>query len=180
LRFTLGHDIVKIQIQMKGRNAMDFAAFVKQMRLAKGISGRELSKRIGATTSYIGQLEKGHIKTPPASVAKRILEELEVENVEDVLLRFGIIKNKSDRLLLLFDQEEVERNQLIDLIESDLKNMPIEQVNAIYTLLNKHRDLLIHIYQLDELSKNMYKTNPMLSVREFVDFLIQKYGENDI
>jgi transcriptional regulator with XRE-family HTH domain len=160
--------------------SVEFGAFVKQVRLAKGISGRELSRRIGMNGTYIGQLEKGYIKNIPVSVAKRILEELDVKNEEDVLLKFEIIKDKSDRLLLLFDQEELERNQLIDLIKNDLENMPMEQVNAIYTLLNQYRNLLMDLYRLHEISKHIQRNNPMASLKDFLEFLLQKHQENNM
>ncbi|PJW18885.1 helix-turn-helix domain-containing protein [Geobacillus sp. WSUCF-018B] len=159
--------------------SVEFAAFVKQVRLAKGVSGRELSRRIGMNGTYIGQLEKGYIKNIPVSVAKRILEELDVKNEEDVLMKFGII-DKSDRLMLLFDQEEVERKRLLDLIKNDLENMPFEQVNAIYTLFNQYRNLLMDLYRLHEISKYTQRNNPINSLKDYLEFLLQKHEENNM
>ncbi|NRD76200.1 helix-turn-helix transcriptional regulator [Bacillus sp. BRMEA1] len=152
-----------------------FGGWLKQKRKEKNLSGRKLAEKIEMSPSYIAQLEVGHIKQPSVSVGRKIMDILDIENPEEVLIRFGILEKK-DRLRYLFEMDEViEKENMIQSIKSDLDHMDLEQLNSLYISMNKYRDILMNIGVLEKSNQNSNKNNPVNAIREFVEFLITKY-----
>ena len=59
-----------------------FNEYLKNARLKKGLSMREVSSRSGVSQPYISQLESGTHTTPKRNITKRLAEVLEVDEQE--------------------------------------------------------------------------------------------------
>lgn len=108
----------------------DFGSWIKQLRLAKGYSLKQLEKASGVTASYIHRIEGGSRKTPSVPVA------------ESLAIALGVSPDEFLRKLNLISSTPVDRN--IGLGELIAKNsftindnpVSVEQKNALLALIN--------------------------------------------
>ncbi|MEX3746516.1 multiprotein-bridging factor 1 family protein [Lysinibacillus xylanilyticus] len=148
---------------------MDFGLFIRNKREEKGISTRELSKRIGKSSNYISSLENGRTKLPSPAVAKRILEELSIEGIPDVMIRFRIIEKK-DRVRVLFElDDESKKKEMIESIIQSIEQMDIEMLSAFYGAVKRHKDIVMNVHLLEETNKRA-----LTSLKDYLDYLVNK------
>jgi len=128
----------------------DFGSWIKQLRLEKGYSLKELEKRSGVTSGYIHRLENGSRKTPSVPVAESLALGLGV-NPRDFLTKLNLSStNHSDvnlsitELLALshftINGVQVDRNQkskLIELLNLIISSEPATSFNDGINIMNK-------------------------------------------
>ncbi|WP_304681503.1 helix-turn-helix domain-containing protein [uncultured Clostridium sp.] len=123
---------------------MKFGEYIKDKRLEKGISLRELASRVGISPSYMSDIEKGRRNAPNKEKVDKIAE------------------------VLFYSEEEI--NKLYDLagesknyIASDLSSYVMESSNIKYflrTTKNKNDDNLI-----DDINYVLNNENIQLIIR---------------
>lgn len=157
------------EIDLGGYLIMNFGLYLRNKREEKGLSTRELSKRIGKGSTYISSLENGRTKLPSPSAAKRILEELSVNDIPNVMVQFGIIEKK-DRVRALFElNDEVERKEMIDSIKESIENMDIDMLSAFFGIVKRHKDIVMNVNLLEENDKKSLN-----SLKDYLDYLVNK------
>ncbi len=93
-----------------------FGKYMRAVRKAKGISIRELAKKLGKTPTYISDIEKGNNKPPEKELLEKIIQELKLDHNPD-------IRNT------LFDLAAKERNDLpADIKEYLMRNTAVLQI----------------------------------------------------
>jgi len=148
---------------------MDFGLYLRNKREEKGISTRELSKRIGKSSNYISSLENGRTKLPSPAVAKKILEELSIEKIPEVMVEFKIIEKK-DRVRVLFEMDdESKKQEMIDSINQSIEQMDIEMLSAFYGVLKRHKDIVMNVNLLEDNDKRSLN-----SFKDYLDYLVNK------
>ncbi|MBY0123194.1 helix-turn-helix transcriptional regulator [Bacillus sp. S/N-304-OC-R1] len=148
---------------------MEFGVFLRNKREEKGISTRELSKRIGKSSNYISSLENGRTKLPSPAVAKKILEELSIESITDVMIEFNIIEKK-DRVRALFQMnEESQKVEMINSIMQSIEQMDIDMLSAFHGILKRHKDVVVNLNFLEETNKRSLN-----SIKDYLDYLVNK------
>ncbi|WP_066066198.1 helix-turn-helix domain-containing protein [Neobacillus soli] len=156
-----------------------FGGWLKQKRKEKKLSGRKLAEKIGMSPSYVAQLEIGHIKLPSEEVGRRFMEVLEVENSEEILTRFGIKENEDSSKNSSEIDEDIERQKTFKAILRDLDYMELDQLEALFIVMNKYRDILVNIAKLEKVNQYSNKNNPVNALREYTEFLTEKYKKED-
>jgi len=148
---------------------MDFGLYLRNKREEKGISTRELSKRIGKSSNYISSLENGRTKLPSPAVAKKILEELSIEKIPEVMVEFKIIEKK-DRVRVLFEMDdESKKQEMINSINQSIEQMDIEMLSAFYGVLKRHKDVVMNVNHLEDTDKRSLN-----SFKDYLDYLVNK------
>lgn len=153
---------------------MEFGVWLKQKREEKGFSTRELSDRIGKSSSYVSQLERGTTKVPSPSVAKMLFHELGIEDIEEIMEQWEITTKKDRLLSVLGMDKELDRNHLEREMLKELEVMDIEEINAFYSLLKRQKDVLINLYALEQTGNRQ----AMSGLRDYLDFLVGRYVIN--
>lgn len=97
---------------------MDFGRYLKEVRIKKGLSMRELSRRSGVSQAYISQLESGKKGTPTPEQLFKLAPCLDIDYM-DLMKAAGYVMEDSDfteeELAFLKDIEEGK--PLIELIK---------------------------------------------------------------
>ncbi|MEY2354360.1 helix-turn-helix domain-containing protein [Lysinibacillus capsici] len=155
--------------QFEGDKDMDFGLFLRNKREEKGISARELSKRVGKSSNYISGLESGRTKLPSPTVAKKIFEELSIEDIPNVMVQFGIIEKKDRIKALLELNEESEKKEIADSIINSMEKMDIDMLTAFHGMVKRHKDIVMNVYLLEEKNKRS-----LTSIKDYLDYLVNK------
>lgn len=128
----------------------DFGSWIKQLRLAKGYSLKELEKKSGVTSGYIHRLENGSRKTPSIPVAESLAIGLGV-SPEEFLAKLNFSSPKSVNVNLSITElvalsqftingVKINRNQktkLIDVLNLIISSTPSSSFNDGVNLINK-------------------------------------------
>lgn len=127
----------------------DFGSWIKQLRLEKGYSLKELEKRSGVTSGYIHRLENGSRKTPSVPVAESLALGLGV-NPREFLAKLNLSSTNNDvelsvtELLALshftINGVQVDRNQkskLIDVLNLIISSEPSTSFSDGINIMNK-------------------------------------------
>jgi transcriptional regulator with XRE-family HTH domain len=154
---------------------MEFGVWLKQQREALGYSTRELSEKIGKSSSYISALERGTTKLPSPSVAKDLFYVLRVEDIEEQMVFWGIIEDNEKLMSLLGMEKDLDVNHLKKDLISEIENMVPEHLDALNALLKRHRDVLINFYVLEQ-TGNRQAIN---GLKDYMDFLVGRYGKSE-
>ncbi|MGM7702232.1 helix-turn-helix domain-containing protein [Pseudalkalibacillus sp. Hm43] len=132
---------------------MSIGQLIKNERLKRGYSTRELSTMIKASPSFISQVERGLIKYPNKGYLEKIADILEI-NLEKLLCDET---HKED----LYTQSVL----ITDLTES-FKYMDRKDIKKMHKVIFENRDLLFDIASLEK--------NEITTVRRFVKFLLER------
>jgi transcriptional regulator with XRE-family HTH domain len=154
---------------------MEFGVWLKQQREAAGFSTRELSVKLGKSTSYISALERGSTKLPSPSVAKELFSYLGIEDIEEKMVFWGIIDDKEKLMSLLGMEKELDREHLKKDLIKEIESMDTEHLDVFNGLLKRHRDLLVHLYVLEQTGNR----GVMTALKDYVEFLIGKYAKEE-
>ncbi|WFA05273.1 helix-turn-helix transcriptional regulator [Bacillus sp. HSf4] len=141
----------------KGRKQMndDFAKLLKNLRISKGYSLKQLAERSNVTPSYLNRLERGERKRPTFSVLEHIAEGLDV----DVNVLLGLdAKDTNEPLsleemfftneiefegkLLSADQKEVLLDILQEVLEADATS-----VEQLLDALKRIGELIVELQE---------------------------------
>jgi len=63
---------------------MSFGEYLRELRLEKGLSQRELAERVGVTFPYISKIENNNLAAPSEKILEKIASNLEVD--PDILI----------------------------------------------------------------------------------------------
>jgi transcriptional regulator with XRE-family HTH domain len=87
---------------------MDFGRYLKELRIRRGLSMRELSRRSGVSQAYISQLEKGKRGTPKPEVIFSLYPHLDISYSKLMNAAGYLVKDEE------FTEEELEFLQQIE------------------------------------------------------------------
>jgi transcriptional regulator with XRE-family HTH domain len=87
---------------------MDFGRYLKELRIIRGLSMRELSRRSGISQAYISQIESGERGTPKPEVIFKLYPHLDVSYNKLMNAAGYIVKDDE------FTEEEMEFLKQID------------------------------------------------------------------
>ena len=108
VNFTLPAGVFKLNYTLMNRtgnrNKQKFAAAIREARIAKHLSQRELGEQIGVWNTYVGQWEKGE-KIPADEKIVKLAEVLELD-VDELLLAAYEAKAASAEASALFKKME--------------------------------------------------------------------------
>lgn len=137
---------------------MIIGKIIKQERLKKGLSSRKLSEMIGASPTFISQVERGLIKTPSHSYAIKIAEILNInpDRLTD--------DSKANPYHDVFTKAVV-----IEDIKDALEHMERDDLKIMHRLLFEHRDALLNLGKLPN--------NQLLHLKKYIEFLLT--GDSD-
>lgn len=145
--------------------------FIKNRRTNLNISLRELARQTDITPSWITKVEQGVIANPGKEHIQKIFDVLEVE--PNWLVKFGYVEGELDNI---FIEKELSRSNqkqaLRDNITNELEKLDKDTLEAVNTMLFKHRDLLMNIYKLDSSVKPM----PVTVMKEMSKFYLSEYA----
>lgn len=75
---------------------MSLASRVRELRLAKGFSQKDLAERVGIERSYIGHIESGKTQLPSREVLAALAKALDTD-VQDLLVAAGYLPRRDDQ-----------------------------------------------------------------------------------
>lgn len=112
---------------------MKFGEYIKNKRLEKGISLRELASKIGISASYMSDIEKGRRNAPNKEKVDKIAEVLfysedEIEKLHDLA---GISKNSISTDLSSYVMESDDVRYFLRTSKNKSDNNLIEDINYI-------------------------------------------------
>lgn len=70
----------------------DLGRYLKSLRISKGISTREVSRRSGVSHPYLSQLENGHCYNPTPDVLRKLSKCLNVSYMK-MMIKAGYVTN---------------------------------------------------------------------------------------
>ena len=140
----------------------DFGSWIKQLRLAKGYSLKDLENASGVTASYIHRIESGSRKTPSVPVAEKLAIGLGV-SPDEFLRKLNLVSSDTvDRKIALteliakstftINEEQVtieQKNTLLNVINSIL--------NADWTADSKFNEGMNIVNEIDKFKATLNK-----------------------
>jgi transcriptional regulator with XRE-family HTH domain len=87
---------------------MDFGRYLKELRITRGLSMRELSRRSGISQAYISKMESGERGTPKPDVIFKLYPHLDVPYHKLMNAAGYIVKDDE------FTEEEIEFTKSLD------------------------------------------------------------------
>lgn len=126
---------------------MSFGNYIKEIRVNKGITGRELARRTGISQPYLSQLETGKNKKPSIEVIMKIAKGLGVDYSK--LIEIAGYINELEELeekteLLNKEKETLQNNLNVAELRVDLFKALKKQKQLINTI-KKMSDLHIQL-----------------------------------
>lgn len=115
--------------------AKTFGNEMRKIRESKGITLRQLSKKIDCSPTYISDIELGHRKPPTHEMINRICKELSVTT--DVLHSLKIVE--SGELRLSVDNLDTLAITLAACIASRWNSMSYDETKRIISLLSEDK-----------------------------------------
>lgn len=87
---------------------MEFGRFLKELRIRRGLSMRELSRRAGISQAYISQMEKGDRGNPKPEVIVKLAPHLNISYPELMNVAGYLVKDNE------FTEEEINFLESLD------------------------------------------------------------------
>lgn len=113
---------------------MDFGEYVRESRIRKNMSGRELARRAGISQAYLSQLERGENKKPSLEIIVKLAEGLN-EDPKNLMYITGY----------LFDMDFSEDKE--EKIKKEISERNKQNLNNLFNLLGSDRQ----VYYKDKL-----------------------------
>jgi transcriptional regulator with XRE-family HTH domain len=132
---------------------MIIGKIIKQERLKKGYSSRELSEMIGASPTFVSQVERGLIKVPSQAYATKLAQVLGIESER--------IMNENEARPY---HDVFTKSVVLEDIKEALDHMEKEDIKIVYHLFFNHRDALLTLGKLPK--------NQVLHIKKYMDFLL--------
>ncbi|MDR7237306.1 helix-turn-helix domain-containing protein [Neobacillus drentensis] len=132
---------------------MIIGKIIKQERLKKGFSSRELSEMIGASPTFVSQVERGLIKVPSPAYAAKLSQVLGIDSER------LINENEARPYHDMFTKSVV-----LEDIKEALEHMERDDLKILHHLFFNHRDALLTLGKLPK--------NQLLYIKKFMDFLL--------
>lgn len=153
---------------------MTFGFWLQNERKRKGISARELCRRINKSSNYICGLENGRTLLPSKEAAIAIFEELEVANSKELIQQFGIANDvEIEQTKSSINEQEV----LLEKIQNHLPTLDATQVKNL-SLFFEHPDLFDDVRKILELQKKNHTKFPIKHLKKTMKFLISDLEES--
>jgi transcriptional regulator with XRE-family HTH domain len=147
---------------------VELGAFIRNERLKKEVSSRKVGEALGLSSAYLSKLERGQFGEPNPDTIVKILEYLEVEDIPDHLVRFGVLKSTSATYKERRDQKE----EYIEMISARLHSMDEEDLKDVLLMVNKYFVVLKDIAYLDK----KYESRARIElIRDFIGYLRDRY-----
>jgi transcriptional regulator with XRE-family HTH domain len=140
---------------------MKLQYFVKQKRLAKGISARKLSDKIGASSGYISLLENGKIEMPGEEVLLAIFRELEISNNE--YQDYLNVVDLGEFTIDLRKDSGIKREKYLEEIRKELEALELDHVTGLRMILKHYRNFLKDVTN--------YGEEPLKEFKRFMQFI---------
>lgn len=113
--------LYNVRVQERGRLNLIFGDFIKNKRIEKGISLREMASKIGISPSYMSDIEKGRRYAPDKD---------KLSEIQKVLF------SKEEEIQLLYDLAGESRNE----VSPDLPEYIMENRQVRYLLRQVRQD----------------------------------------
>jgi transcriptional regulator with XRE-family HTH domain len=145
--------------------------FIKNARMRKQVSLRELARLTNITPSWFTKVESGVIANPGAEHVKKIFDALDVH--PKYLVKFGYEQGDLDAD---FIQNELLKNNEKEIIKENIKHelntLDKESLQAMNKMLFKYRELMIMVHQIDAKGERL----PITMLKEMGRFFQSEYA----
>jgi transcriptional regulator with XRE-family HTH domain len=119
---------------------LELQHFIKQQRIKKNVSARELSEKIGSSNAYVSLIESGKIKNPKEDVIIRIFKELDINPEE--LIRFKVVEEKQQVQNVYIEETNRQKEMLKKDILDMLQIFDLEEMRGLWEITHSYRGLL--------------------------------------
>ncbi|NMB41838.1 MAG: helix-turn-helix domain-containing protein [Firmicutes bacterium] len=81
------------------KNSLSFGKYLKQLRLKKGLTLKELAGLAGLSPSYLSRIERGKRNIPNARFLNRLAPHLDI-SPQEIMIAAGYLNKKADEPVL--------------------------------------------------------------------------------
>lgn len=136
------------------KNNQQLGTYLKQLRLMRKMSIRQLALKSGVSNAYISQIEIGKKPPPQPAVIEKLAHALGV-TFEELIMRTGYVMTENEALLSLAQRlnEAVADSKKVNLddfqnaefylngklVDPTLMALSIEHLRRLTVLMNEHR-----------------------------------------